>query len=286
MAVANPYLMEDLYDFTTVNANIVDLDTGVELFSASLKSHSINKTVTKTPLKAGVGGMTWVELEENDDFTVEIQDLQSKVDMEALKLSGSLPVEKSIELTALPKNYTLTSGGSNKLTITLDQEPIAGQTVTVYRTDNGKPIVSSRVSFSTKTLTIDTSASEETVDGLAAGNVVMVGSYKYNQDNAKVIDIKAEAVGKNVSLTLEQPIYDANKKVKYYKQYHFFRCSLGSEFTSESSTEMSEQPVSSSFTVLKDPTRDTLGFIAYIPVGSNGKVLNRSALVEARKASK
>ena len=56
MAVANKHLMDELYSFTTCDILITDLDTGIELYSGTLKSHELNKTVSKTPIKAGIGG--------------------------------------------------------------------------------------------------------------------------------------------------------------------------------------------------------------------------------------
>ena len=56
MDVANKHLMDELYSFTTCDILITDLDTGIELYSGTLKSHELNKTVSKTPIKAGIGG--------------------------------------------------------------------------------------------------------------------------------------------------------------------------------------------------------------------------------------
>ena len=52
MANANKHLTDELYSFTTCDILIVDLETGIELYSGKLKSHSINKASNKTSIKA------------------------------------------------------------------------------------------------------------------------------------------------------------------------------------------------------------------------------------------
>ena len=280
MANANPHMLDELYSFTTCDVLITDLDTGVELYSGTLKSHSINKTSNKTPIKAGIGGITWVELEDSSEITVEIVELRERIDMEALKLSGTaIPAEESdFTMMAFPKNYTLGANAGDKFEITLDHNTIINpQTITVYRTDNNTPIIPARVSIAGNVLSIHTGvngadgqpADQTTTDGLAQNDVVLVGSYKYTQDKATVIHINPEMMGTNVSVTLKQPLYGADKKIKMWRQYHFYRCSLGTEFTQESATEFAEQNTSSSFTVLKDPKQEKLGYIAYVPAVDN-----------------
>lgn len=279
MANANPHMLDELYSFTTCDVLITDLETGVELYSGTLKSHSINKTSNKTPIKAGIGGITWVELEDSSEITVEIVELRERIDMEALKLSGTaIPAEESdFTMMAFPKNYTVPAIGGDSFEITLDHDNlVAGQTITVYRTDNGVPIIPQRVEVAGNVVTIHVSANvggqpvdQTTIQGITQGDVLLVGSYKYQQDKATVIHIDPEQMGTNVSVTLKQPLYGADKKIKMWRQYHFYRCSLGTEFTQESATEFAEQNTSSSFTVLKDPKQEKLGYIAYVPAVDN-----------------
>lgn len=278
MANANKHLTDELYSFTTCDILIVDLETGIELYSGKLKSHSINKSSNKTAIKAGIGGITWVELEDSNEITIEISDLAERIDMEALKLSGSIevPVE-DIELTAFPKNYEVTNFTPNDVcSIDLQHEPLDTEVVTVYRTDTGVPIHPERIERIGDLVQVILDPAHvdgagqpvptDTIDGIKDKDTLLVGSYKYIQKDAHVIKIAADQVGTNVSVTLKQPLYGADRKVKMWRQYHFYRCSLGSEFSQESATEMAEQNTSSSFTVLKDPKRDELGFVAYVPV--------------------
>ena len=89
MAVANKHLMDELYSFTTCDVLITDLETGIELYSGTLKSHAINKSSNKTGIKAGIGGITWVELEDSNEFTIEIVDSKKEIGiMRSIGLSG------------------------------------------------------------------------------------------------------------------------------------------------------------------------------------------------------
>ena len=278
MAVANKHLMDELYSFTTCDVLITDLDTGIELYSGTLKSHAINKSSNKTGIKAGIGGITWVELEDSNEFTIEIVDLRERIDMESLKLSGSLEVPtEEIVLTAFPKNYEVGNYTQDvACSIDLQHEPLDTEVVTVYRTDTGVPIHPARVQRLADLVQIilDPALQDgggqlvptDTIDGIKDKDVLLVGSYKYKQKDAQVIKIASDQVGANVSVTLKQPLYGADRKVKMWRQHHFYRCSLGTEFSQTSATEMAEQNTTTTFRVLKDPKREELGFIAYVPV--------------------
>ena len=51
MAKANKFLTEELYDMTIGEILVTDLESGLEMFSGSLKSTNVNKTATKTPVR-------------------------------------------------------------------------------------------------------------------------------------------------------------------------------------------------------------------------------------------
>ena len=274
MAKENPHLLDELYSFTTCDVLIVDNQSGMELYSGTLKSHSLNKTVNKTPIKAGIGGITWVELEDSSEITLEIVDLRERIDMEALKLSGSMVVKQEADkvLTAFPKKYKLaaaTNGLANNFSVTLDHEgalvSLDSTKYTMYDFKTGKPIVNTALKMlGDGELVVDTTMVGDATIILEEGSSVMVGSYQYKEPTSQVVEIAAESVGTDVSVTLKQPLYGPDRKVKKWRQTHFYRCSLGSEFTQESATEMAEQNTTSSFTILKHPEYDELGFIAYV----------------------
>ena len=130
MAKANKFLAEELYDMTIGEILVTDLETGMEMFSGSLKSTNVNKTATKTPVRAGRDNTQWLEIVGDSEITVEVTDIQAKRDWLALKLGGTLQSD-TVELEAFPKNYKV-GGDSGSKEITLSPTPISGQKPIVY----------------------------------------------------------------------------------------------------------------------------------------------------------
>lgn len=248
MAKANKFLAEELYDMTIGEILVTDLETGLEMFSGSLKSTNVNKTATKTPVRAGRDNTQWLEIVGDSEITVEVTDIQAKRDWLALKLGGTLETA-TVELEAFPKNYRV---GAEKA-IDLDQTPVGGAPV-VYNKKTGEVI---EASLSSKKLTI--------TEGAEEGDTVLVGSYKYSVQAEKV-DIPASSSGRDVSITITRPQSNAAQKVVCEKVWKFYRASFSTDFADEATAEKSESAISTSFTVLKHADHENLGFLAYVPV--------------------
>lgn len=248
MAQVNKFLAEELYDMTIGEILVTDLETGLEMFSGSLKSTNVNKTATKNPVRAGRDNTQWLEIVGDSEITVEVTDIQAKRDWLALKLGGTLKSE-TIEIEAFPKNYRV--GESKK--ISLDQTPVGGNPV-VYNKKTGEAI---EVTLSGKDLTV--------TSGAEIGETVLVGSYKYSVEAEKV-DIPASSNGRDVAITITRPQANAAQKVVCEKVWKFYRASFSTDFADEATAEKSEGAISTSFTVLKHTDHDNLGFLAYIPV--------------------
>lgn len=248
MAKANKFLTEELYDMTIGEIHVTDLETGLEMFSGSLKSTNVNKTATKTPVRAGRDNTQWLEIVGDSEITVEVTDIQAKRDWLALKLGGTLETA-TVELEAFPKNYRV---GAEKA-IDLDQTPVGGAPV-VYNKKTGEVI---EASLSSKKLTI--------TEGAEEGDTVLVGSYKYSVQAEKV-DIPTSSSGRDVSITITRPQSNGAQKVVCEKVWKFYRASFSTDFADEATSEKSEGAISTSFTVLKHSDHDNLGFLAYVPV--------------------
>lgn len=248
MAKANKFLTEELYDMTIGEILVTDLESGLEMFSGSLKSTNVNKTATKTPVRAGRDNTQWLEIVGDSEITVEVTDIQAKRDWLALKLGGTLETA-TVELEAFPKNYRV---GAEKA-IDLDQTPVGGAPV-VYNKKTGEVI---EASLSSKKLTI--------TEGAEEGDTVLVGSYKYSVQAEKV-DIPASSSGRDVSITITRPQSNAAQKVVCEKVWKFYRASFSTDFADEATSEKSEGAISTSFTVLKHSDHDNLGFLAYVPI--------------------
>ena len=250
MANANKHLTEELYEMTIGEILVTDLETGIEMYSGSLKSSNVSKTASTTQIRAGRDNVQWMELVGDSEISVEVVDIQAKRDWMALKLGGQL-TEQEITVEAFPKNYKV--GASGK--ITLDHTPEAGQTIAVYNKKTNEPV---EVQLSGNSLTATGGSIEE-------GDVVFVGSYKYTV-TADAIKIPASSEGRDVSITITRPVANASQRVVYEKVYKFHRASLGTDFADEATSEKGEGAISTTFTVLKHPDHEDLGFLAYIPV--------------------
>lgn len=257
MAKANKHLTEELYEMTIGKILVTDLETGLEMYSGSLKSMSVSKSASTTKIRAGEDNVQWMELIGDSEISIEVVDIQAKRDWLALKLGGTLE-EQSVEIEAFPKNYKITDSSSSKV-ITLDHTPVSGQTITVYNKKTNTAIESSKVSLSEKTLTI-------TDSGVNVGDVVYVGSYKHTVE-VEAIKIPTASASRDVAITISNPVANAQQKVVYDKVYKFYRANMGTDFTDEATSEKSEGAVSTTFTVLKHTDYEDLGFLAYVPRG-------------------
>lgn len=252
MAKANKFLTEELYDMTIGEILVTDLETGLEMFSGSLKSTNVNKTATKTPVRAGRDNTQWLEIVGDSEITVEVTDIQAKRDWLALKLGGTLE-STTVELEAFPKNYKVSdSEGAKK--ITLSPAPISGSTPIVYNKKTGE-VIEATLEGGKLTLT----------GSVEVGETVLVGSYKYSAEAEKV-DIPASSSGRDVAITITRPQANSAQKVVCEKVWKFYRASFSTDFADEATAEKSESAISTSFTVLKHADHDTLGFLAYVPV--------------------
>lgn len=256
----NAHFLEELYDLSVANALLIDEETGLELYTASLETHTINQTAESELVKAGQNNDTFLEIKKDKEITIELVDIQQKRDWEALKLGGTLET-KMVKVSAFPRNYTV-SGETGK-EIELEQTPVDGTPI-VYDKKTKKPLATDAVTLSGKKLTI-------TDESIEKGDVVFVGSYMYETE-AEAIDIQNRSNTSTMRLELDIPKYGADNQVKYTKKVVFYRVSLGEDFSMEGSSERSKQTTTHKMTVLKHPDRDSLGFFAYIPyTGNAGK---------------
>ena len=247
MAKANKWLTETLYESTIGKVLFIDKQTGMELYSASLKSPTISKTGSKTTVKAGENNVSWLEFINDEEIKISVTDIQSKRDWKALKLGGVLE-SKSVELHEFPKVYEIKSGK-----ITLAETPLSGDVPVVYNSETGEVIQASLEEDKVLTLT--------GADGLTSATV---GSYKYSA-TAEAIDIADSTQPREVEILISSPVANQAHKVVFDKIYHFYRASLPVDFTDENTSERSESAITTELTVLKDPTKDKLGVLVYKP---------------------
>ena len=100
----NKHFLQDAYELKVANVILEDLETGVEMYSASLDTHQISQTVSEELIKAGQENDTFVTLTKSKEIKVTLEDIMAKLDWQAAKVGGSLD-ERELEVSAFPKNY-------------------------------------------------------------------------------------------------------------------------------------------------------------------------------------
>ena len=68
------------------DALIINLETGVQIYSASLSSHTIEQSVDVTDLRGGRGNKIIGRLKTNKGFSVTLDDLQQTKEMQTFKM--------------------------------------------------------------------------------------------------------------------------------------------------------------------------------------------------------
>lgn len=251
--IANPYALEELYELTTSEMVAYDHKTGMPLYSATLKSSEIAKSVTTTDIKAGINNNTIMSIQGDVDLTVTIEDVKIDRQLEAMKLGSTLE-KRTVLLSYFPKNYTVSG---NK--ITLDKAPAAGEKVVIYNLATEEALE--------ETTDYSVSGTTVTFTELSAGVTVKVGSYLYEETQAEVVDFSTSGAGANLRLELRTPLFNSAQEIVMWRQTVIYKASLGTDFTSSNSSEVGESPIQTTFKALKDDkiSENSLGFVAYVP---------------------
>ena len=104
---------------------------------------------------------------------------------------------------------------------------------------------------------------EFTLTGVQKGDVVETSSFIYVAD-ADVMEIGGEGVGRSFSMFLEETVMNNDMEVIATKTTFFPRVVPDSSFTMEGTSELAEQNVTYTFTVVQADGFDYLGQIYYI----------------------
>lgn len=249
----NNQLLEQLYELKTCNALLISNTTGKEMYTCSLETHQVSQSVSEEDVKAGIDNELFLRLYKDRTITINLTDIQQKRDWFAAKVGSDLE-KKMVRVSALPKNYTVASGDSDSLQITLDEKPVA-DAPRIYIKSTGAVVPAEKVSVSEKVLTIEH-------EGINAGDVVYVGSYLYETE-AETLAITTDPKTDTYRLELYSPVMDASLTTKYIKRVVFHKCSLGQNWEFNGSTDITKQTTETVLTVMKSDDHDDLGFIAY-----------------------
>ena len=224
---------------------LVDIDTGMEYATASLKSHNISQTVDTSEIRAGRNNAVVATLESNKTITVEIEDVHSNRDWIAIAMDAEVEEGQSVQLRVLPQTLKV-EGGKVKLSRTPEAE-VKGYNKTQ---DN----------------TMVTIGTDGTIaSGATNGDIIIVESYEVTEQ-ADRIKVGGEGAGRAFAMYLEESVFNNNMKVIATKTTVFPRVVPESSFSMEGSSELAEQNMTYTFTVAQAEGEKELGQIFYVAV--------------------
>ena len=249
----NAHFLQDAYELKVANVILQDLESGLELYSASLETHQINQTVSEELLKAGQENDTYVTLQKSKEIKVEIQDIMSKLDWSAAKVGGEL-AERTLEVSCFPRNHTIKTDDSN-LVIELDHEPVNGVMPVLYNKKTRKAIESSKLELAGKVITI-------TDDSLSEGDLLFASSYKYLA-TAESLIFEAKNKARHYRCELHIPVLSANLDLLYTKKIIFHKTAMDQNWEFSGATEITKNNQTTGLTVLKHDDYANFGYIVY-----------------------
>lgn len=226
---------------------LIDNKSGLEYASATLASHNISQSVDSSEIRAGRKNAVICTLESNKTITVEVEDVHANRDWIAIAMDAELAEQADFEARHLPVKLVVGDG----LKVTLPKEPKNPAEVKFF--DAQRQEVAA---------TPGTGA-EFTLTGVQKGDVVETSSFVYVAD-VDVMEIGGEGVGRSFSMFLEETVMNNDMEVIATKTTFFPRVVPDSSFTMEGTSELAEQNVTYTFTVVQADGFDYLGQIYYI----------------------
>lgn len=249
----NEMMLEQLYELKVASVVLTEEKTGMEMYSASLETHSIAQTVSEELIKAGTENETFVRLTKDKEIKVELNDIQQKRDWVAAKMGGAL-TEQLVEVSAFPKNYKVKSD-SGSVYVELEHEPKNGVLPKFYNKKTNKVIDGTHLELQDKKVII-------TEEDFAEGDVIFGASYRY-ETTAEALKIDNSGSTPNFRVELHIPVLYADMSLAYTKKVIFHRASLGQNWSFDGSTDITKQTTAHTLTVLKHDDYEELGYIVY-----------------------
>lgn len=246
-------MLEQLYELKVASVVLTEEKTGMEMYSASLETHSIAQTVGEELIKAGTENETFVRLTKDKEIKVELNDIQQKRDWVAAKMGGSL-TEQLVEVSAFPKNYKVKSE-LGSVCVELEHEPKNDVLPKFYNKKTNKVIDESHLELQGKKVII-------TEESFVEGDVIFGASYRY-ETTAETVKIDNASSTPNFRVELHIPVLYADMSLAYTKKVIFHRASLGQNWSFDGSTDITKQTTAHTLTVLKHDDYEELGYIVY-----------------------
>lgn len=243
---------------------ILDDDTGLQIASATLSSHTIEQSVDSTDLRGGRTNKLIGRLKTNKSLSVTVEDLQQTKEMQAL-MSGDEVVKTATVAFTMPKEVDYTTGG-----IELDPKLKDGTPIFCYDLATGKQYDTEIVGGGDVKLKVGEAGGANTPGNIAQeltnGTPVLLGAYRYDTTTEENFSIRSDKFAKNVSIVLEEDVYDGETmEIIKVKQTIIPLASPDENFSLSGSSEISETTASYTFTALASgECENLLGYVVYL----------------------
>ena len=226
---------------------LIDNKSGLEYASATLASHNISQSVDSSEIRAGRKNAVICTLESNKTITVEVEDVHANRDWIAIAMDAELQGKTAFDARHLPVKLVV----DDSLKVKLPKTPKNPDEVKFFNAERADVTAAAGAD------------GEFTLTGVQKGDVVETSSFVYVAD-VDVMEIGGEGVGRSFSMFLEETVMNNDMEVIATKTTFFPRVVPDSSFTMEGTSELAEQNVTYTFTVVQADGFDYLGQIYYI----------------------
>lgn len=253
--MVNPHVLDSLFEMHVANAILTDIESGLELYSASLETHSISAEIEQEIIKAGQQNSVYATLQKGKEIKIELADVLARLDWQSAKMNGELK-EKLVIVSQAPKNMVV-KDKSGALVVELDHEPHKEVLPVFYNKKTKEAIQAQYLELEGKEVTITDPAIEE-------GMTLFASSYKY-KTTAPTLDIAKIDQTRSFRVELHIPIVDDKLNVVYTKKVIFHRGNMAPDWTFEGNTEITKNTHTTTLTVVASDDHDELGYIVWEP---------------------
>lgn len=249
---------------------LIIAENGMQMYSATLSSHTIEQTVDATDLRGGRGNRIIGRLKSSKSLTVTLEDLQQTKEMQAY-LSGAEIEEDVTVAYEMPQEVAYVNGG-----ITLVHDPKDPETMLCMNIVTEEKYY---VQYDQGGKTLKVGSAQEITNQpgniqveIGEGTKILIGGYTYDTDaTAEFFRIGSTKFAKNVAVVLEEDIYDGETmQIIGLKQTIIPVASPDENFTLAGSREISETTASYTFTALANGDCGDLGYVVYLPPKHTG----------------
>lgn len=260
MKIENKDLLNPTLEISVGDYYLYNAETGIEMYSGTLSSHEISKTLgDPEDIKGGREGNVIYSIAKSAEVEIILQDIVNSQQLEAQKWGSSMKEvgDATVISFHMPKNYTLKSN-AGKLEVTLDHTPLVADEVAVYNPKTKTKIDSAKVVVTANKVAI-------TEANLVEGDQVLVTGFKYKADaKAKYSTISSQDTSATYFGVIEVPIYNVDAdKIVMLKKYIFPKCKLASNVSSKGQSERKGVQSELKLKVMKDLGQNALGTIVY-----------------------